>query len=1245
MTGLFFSIRVFPKAAIRRRLIAAILPVLAAFPLAGADFPPELEITDNRFYIGDATFAVVRYNRQWVSNYLRPENCKPDLSPGKYGVSGVWPIDGTAVRFQAAFTATAPAAWRYRADFDSPQPLDSALLALVLELPAEARIYTVAGEKRKIPAIGKNRFLYDNGKFRELELAVGGGQILKIRGNGTLQIQDNRIWGINTVSFRFAFDPPGGELKQANLELDFALTKPGAKSVVTAELPEEIKIAGGDLVVGDANLSFQHRNRVWVFNRLALEQPQLDKSAKRYARSGIWKIEGVPVKFSELITAVGPDKWRLKSRYHSPEATKNTSLLALELAVPATQREFSVSGRKFVIPEIFDQRIAIFDGRFNELLLPVGNGLTLKIRGNESLYVQDNRKWNTNTISFRLKFDSWQGEITRAALDLDFELLRTANDPVPLTRYFNEQSIMAPRAPIRLGALEFAAATAEDRNNALRVAATPTTIDLSAGKPGKTLLLLQSVERCDPARGALGEITVEFADRSVQTVVAGFNSNSIVMPGDGNMTAQAIVLHRDNPRRITFRAINPEAEWCIFALTLATEPVGLSEPDVPYEIKAGVLWQKLDTAKTIAAGSPLDFSGWLDAPAGKYGAVTCNSDGHFVFADAPDKRIRFFGVNTCFAANFLTREQADELAEQLARHGYNSLRIHHYDEDLIAKNSADSLTFDPKQLDRLDYLFAAMKRRGIYICIDLFTIRKFRPGDNIPELKGDDTGPSMKALAPVSPAAMANWKEFARRLLLHRNPYTQMTYAEDPALYSLNLINENVLSTVWAASGVTSAIYRRRFAESPEVSRNPALLKDPQEFRRFLDELQLKTIREQSRFLREELKLKALITDLNYMTDIPLALLRNELDFVDNHQYHDHMRFGGEMWRMPFLYSQTSAIRSMGITPAYMMPSRITGKPFTVTEFNYMGPNRYRAEGGPLLGALAALQDWDGLYRFSWSHTEGQISQPWRILGFDAVNDPLAQLSDRISMALFMRGDMPPASRRFSVEVPRNFFAVKQPDAFPPDLAKLGLFARIGSHVEGSELPAGIRSITLSQATKRQLPEDIDAEKQWAEALAQNLVQTPNLMLDGKQNRLIVATPRSAAAVLEMGSLTAGDLRVSRADSFQTVAAISLDDQPLTVSRRILVLHLSDLSNSGTAYRNRAQTVMTELGQLPILVRRATAEVELSLAGTDQAMVYALYADGSKRAAVPAGQQNGKLRFCVDTCRLPGGVLAYLVER
>src|SRR5437867_1022830 len=71
-----------------------------------------------------------------------------------------------------------------------------------------------------------------------------------------------------------------------------------------------------------------------------------------------------------------------------------------------------------------------------------------------------------------------------------------------------------------------------------------------------------------------------------------------------------------------------------------------------------------------------DLSGWLPAPAGKDGPVRAGADGHF---HTGDRRIRFLGVNVCFAASFPRKEDADKVAARLAKFGVNVVRFHHMD--------------------------------------------------------------------------------------------------------------------------------------------------------------------------------------------------------------------------------------------------------------------------------------------------------------------------------------------------------------------------------------------------------------------------------------------------------------------------------------------------------------------------------------------------------------------------------------
>ena len=55
---------------------------------------------------------------------------------------------------------------------------------------------------------------------------------------------------------------------------------------------------------------------------------------------------------------------------------------------------------------------------------------------------------------------------------------------------------------------------------------------------------------------------------------------------------------------------------------------------------------------------------------------------------------------------------------------------------------------------------------------------------------------------------------------------------------------------------------------------------------------------------------------------------------------------------------------------------RLMDKPFCLTEWNYSGPGRFRGVGGIVTGALGALQNWSGMWRFAWSHGRAGVEKP-----------------------------------------------------------------------------------------------------------------------------------------------------------------------------------------------------------------------------------------------------------------------------
>lgn len=191
-----------------------------------------------------------------------------------------------------------------------------------------------------------------------------------------------------------------------------------------------------------------------------------------------------------------------------------------------------------------------------------------------------------------------------------------------------------------------------------------------------------------------------------------------------------------------------------------------------------------------------DFSGLLEAPAGRNGRIRAGADGHFY---AGERRIRFFGVNFTNAACFPAPGEAEVIAGRLAKFGINVVRFHFLDGEWgrpIWKRDQPG-EFDPEQLDRLGFFVAQLKARGIYSNLNLLVGRRFPAGAGLPPEIAQLDWKECHIPGFFQAAHQELQKGYARRLLSHRNPHTGLTFAEDPAVAFVEIINEHGLIHSW----------------------------------------------------------------------------------------------------------------------------------------------------------------------------------------------------------------------------------------------------------------------------------------------------------------------------------------------------------------------------------------------------------------------------------------------------------------
>lgn len=192
-------------------------------------------------------------------------------------------------------------------------------------------------------------------------------------------------------------------------------------------------------------------------------------------------------------------------------------------------------------------------------------------------------------------------------------------------------------------------------------------------------------------------------------------------------------------------------------------------------------------------GSPtaIDLSWLNEKPAGASGFLRAEGE-HIV--DGQGNRVRLFGTNFCFGANFPPETIAPKIAAHLAKNGVNVVRLHHMDsggkESLIADNATTAL--NAANLARLDKLIAELIAHGVFVNLNLHVSREY-PGT-------PKEAPRMsKGLDYFHPPFIEMFRSYARQLLEHVNPHTGRAYKDEPGVAVIEMNNENsiVLNPWW----------------------------------------------------------------------------------------------------------------------------------------------------------------------------------------------------------------------------------------------------------------------------------------------------------------------------------------------------------------------------------------------------------------------------------------------------------------
>jgi len=768
-------------------------------------------------------------------------------------------------------------------------------------------------------------------------------------------------------------------------------------------------------------------------------------------------------------------------------------------------------------------------------------------------------KWAAQPTAFRIV-----GPL-RYAIDgnnrrLGFRLQGTASSPQPATLSW-DFTLNAPKAvePAIGGGISFRFPLGQSSPSSQR----PELLPGNAGWRWNTATGAKIEMRFEPA---LDEVTLE---RRRGLEIRGFFYSGSVPKGERRYRATLTVSGNAEVAETTAErfGIADHRQWPNDILDLRTSPVDLA------------------------------FLNDGERPAGHRGFVKAEDD-QLVFEDGTPAR--FWGTNLTAAAIFRTsRDGVRVQARRLAQLGFNLVRIHHHDSGWVNPNifggrdRPDTLTLSKQSLEQLDWWIHCLKEEGIYVWLDLHVGRPLRAGDGIEgfdEIARGKPTAQLKGYSYVNESIQAAMRRFNEQYLNHVNVHTGVAYRAEPAIVALLITNENDVTHHFGNSLLPNKnvpwhnrLYMdaaREFAAHHDLPANRVWRSwEPGPSKLFLNDLEHRFNQAMISHLRS-LGTRAGVVTTSTWGGNPLSSLPalTDGDIIDVHSYGK----GGEIGRDPV--RGTTLIH-------WLAAAQVAGKPLSVTEWNlgsFPLPDRHSL---PLqVAASARLHGWDALMQYAYAQIP--LDGGSRPSNWHTFNDPSMIGMLPAAALLYRRGDVAESKTVYAFAPDPTTLFDRQ--LSPASAVALRTAAERGKLVIALPQVPELPWLRPNPAPKGAIVFD-DPSRSFITTGASGVVSdSGELARDWNQETYTIDTPRTQAVTGWIGgrTISLADVDFSMSTRYASVAVQSLDTEPVSTSRQLLIsLAARALFDGGRKGSFRAEPV---LGELSI---RAPSGLELYAVG------------------------------------------------
>ncbi|MBN2327696.1 MAG: hypothetical protein JXR73_11135 [Candidatus Omnitrophica bacterium] len=659
----------------------------------------------------------------------------------------------------------------------------------------------------------------------------------------------------------------------------------------------------------------------------------------------------------------------------------------------------------------------------------------------------------------------------------------------------------------------------------------------------------------------------------------------------------------------------------------------------------------------------LDLRYLNESAAGVHGFVRREGD-HFTLGDASP--VRFWAVNLSSEIAALDRPSIDYLARKLAKTGVNMVRYH---SPIFDSTNPDRV--DEQKLDNLFYLINTLKKNGVYTTISFYFPLWFqiRTDYGIPGYESIDNKRPF-ALLYFDPRMQEIYKSWAKTLLTTQNPYTGESLSNEPAVAIVEIINEdsyffwtftksNIPSVQWAKLekrfgdwlidryGSLENAYSRwdgkkEAGDDPENGRialyeawsmtggsvrsqSASTVKRIGDQVRFLTEQQRSFYADMKTYFTEDLGCRSLISASNWQVSDPNMLDALErytytaCDVIDRHGY-----FSGE-------HQSADGSHSYSVAPghtfknlaAVSVPERlplqfiqVSEHPHIISEIGWTNPNLYRADYSFLAAAYGSLQGIDGFYAFALGGAFWDADMKKFALSCPVIlgNFPAYAL-------MYRRGDIqvgePVLHQILDLE---DLYAMKGSggsaaqaldDLRLQDIPPGGEVSGEVNNIDPLSFFVGrvMRSfgVNTDDSTQMNLSKYIDRENRIVTS------RTGELIWNYGSGLATLHTPKSEGAagfLQQAGRIQIGAAAIESQNEYGSIVLVTLDDQPIQHSNKILIQAMTIERPYGFRASNGKDGTITDMGGYPFGVEKIQATISLQWSGANTAQLTPLDENG-----------------------------------